>query len=187
MIDAVYDASVLFSASLRDLLINLAFEGVVRAHWSDEIPEEWIRSLLRKRPDLKRENLERTRRCMDRQVVGGLVTGYQNIVPTLLLPDPNDRHVLAVAIYTNSQYIVTNNLNNFPSQTLAPYKIEAVSPDNFVVRLIDSDAEGVLAAAEQHRSDLQRPPKTVDEYLATLKNQQLSKTVAFLRRHWNEI
>jgi len=47
MIDVVYDACALFSASQRDLLLDIAMVGLVRPHWSDEIHEEWIRSLLR--------------------------------------------------------------------------------------------------------------------------------------------
>ena len=187
MIDAVLDANVLFSASLRELLVNLALEEVMYAHWSDEIHEEWIRSLLRKRPDLKRERLERTRKCMDQHVNGGLVSGYESLIPTLQLPDPNDRHVLALAIHSKSQYIVTNNLGDFPKETLAPFKVEAVSPDEFIVQLIALDAEGVLTAAMHHRADLKNPSKTPDEYLATLEIQRLPKTVAFLREHRNEI
>jgi len=65
MIDVVYDACVLYSASLRDLLLNIARVRLVYPHWSQEIHEEWIHSLLRNRPDLSRESLERTRRQMD--------------------------------------------------------------------------------------------------------------------------
>lgn len=53
---AVYDACVLFSGSLRDLLMNLAVVQAVHAHWSDEIHEEWIRSVLRNRPNVRREH-----------------------------------------------------------------------------------------------------------------------------------
>jgi len=61
VIDVVYDACALHSASVRDLLLHIAEVGVVRPHWSNEIHEEWIGSLLRRRSDLNRESLERTR------------------------------------------------------------------------------------------------------------------------------
>lgn len=103
MIDVVYDACV----SLRDLLMNMAAEDVVRAHWTDEIQEEWIRNLLRNRPDLKRESLERTRRAMDETIECGLVCGYEALIETLQLPDPDDRHVLAAAIHVRAKWIIT--------------------------------------------------------------------------------
>jgi len=103
------------------------------------------------------------------------------------LPDPKDRHVLAVAIHTQSALIVTFNLKDFPQSVLQPYEIEAVLPDEFVVRLIQLAPRPVLQAARNHRSDLIRPPKTVDEYHATLEKQGLPKTVAFLREHRTDI
>jgi len=65
MIDVVYGACVLHSGSLRDLLLNIAEMGLIRPHWSNEIHDEWIGSLLRRRPDVRCESLDRTRHLMD--------------------------------------------------------------------------------------------------------------------------
>lgn len=183
VIDVVYDACALHSASVRDLLLHIAEVGVVRPHWSNEIHEEWIGSLLRRRSDLNRESLERTRRRMDEKYKNSLTEGCESLVPTLSLPDPNDRHVLAVAIHSRSSWIVTFNLRDFPRAVLQPYGIEAVSPDEFVLRLFQQFPRAVLQAANAHRLSLKRPPKTVGEYLATLEQQGLLKTVVFLREH----
>jgi len=42
MIDVVYDSCVLYSASLRDLLLNIARMRLVRPHWSNDIHEDEI-------------------------------------------------------------------------------------------------------------------------------------------------
>ncbi|MCL2306387.1 MAG: PIN domain-containing protein, partial [Planctomycetaceae bacterium] len=173
----------LFSASLRDFLLHLATKKLVVPFWSEEIQSEWVRSLLEKRPNLKRENLERTCRNMNIHFPFGLVRGYEPIIPTLTLPDPDDRHVLAVAIHASANYIVTNNLKDFPGTALKPHKIEALSPDAFVHQLIQKQPGLVLKAAKEHRTNLSRPPKTADAYIATLEEQKLPKTVAFLRKH----
>lgn len=183
MIDVVYDACV----SLRDLLMNMAAEDVVRAHWTDEIQEEWIRNLLRNRPDLKRESLERTRRAMDETIECGLVCGYEALIETLQLPDPDDRHVLAAAIHVRAKWIITFNLNDFPAENLVSYGVEAVSPDDFICRAKSIDLQGVLQAAQKHRLKLKRPSKNVDEYLQTLRRQKLIETVIFLGNHRDEI
>ena len=187
MIDVVYDACVLYSAALRDFLLDIAAVGLVYPHWSNYIHEEWMRSLLRNRPDVNRKSLERTRRRMDAKFKNSLTKGYEPLIPTLLLPDSNDRHVLAVAIYAKAQNIVTFNLGDFPKEILQPYGIEAVVPDEFMLRLIQTKPSRVLQAVRNHRLDLTRPPKTVVEYLATLKKQGLPKTVAFLREHETDI
>jgi hypothetical protein len=48
---AVYDACVLYPAPLRDLLMELALTDLFRARWSEKIHQEWIRSVLKNRPD----------------------------------------------------------------------------------------------------------------------------------------
>lgn len=65
---AILDACVLYPAPLRDLLLNLACLGLFRARWTSEIHEEWIRNLLRDRPDPTPSQLQRTRDLMDRIV-----------------------------------------------------------------------------------------------------------------------
>ena len=186
MIRAIYDACVLYPAALRDFLLSLAAPEFLSPFWSEEIRDEWIQSLLRKRPDLK-DRLERTCREMAFHFPDSLVRGYEPIISTLQLPDPNDRHVLAAAIHARAEYIVTFNLKDFPKASLQPYGIETVLPDEFVQRLIQTTPSRVLEAVKSHRLRLVHPPKTVDEYLATLEKQRLLKTVVFLREHASDI
>ncbi len=47
-----YDANVLYPADLRNFLMHLALTGVFRAKWSADVHEEWMRNLLKNRPDL---------------------------------------------------------------------------------------------------------------------------------------
>ena len=77
---AFLDASVLYPAPLRDLLLELAVSDFYRAKWSDAVHEEWIRALLRRRPELKATRLERTRRLMDAHVRDALVSGFEELV-----------------------------------------------------------------------------------------------------------
>ena len=179
---ALYDACVLYPAPLRDLLMHLAMTDLFRARWTDQIHDEWIRNVLANRPDLKRDQLERTRRLMNAHVLDCLVTGYENLIDGLALPDPNDRHVLAAAIRSGADVIVTYNLGDFPKQILDPVGIEAQHPDVFVARLFDLDAPAVCAAARRQRQSLKNPPKTVDEFFEILARQRLPQTVAKLQK-----
>ena len=178
---AFYDANVLYPAELRNLLMHLAVTGLFRAKWSADVHEEWISSLLKNRHDLTRDKLERTRMLMDKHAIDALVTGYEELIPGLQLPDPDDRHVLAAAIRGQANVIVTMNLRDFPSDVLAPFGIEAQHPDEFILHLLDLAPAAVVAAAESHRQSLKNPPKTVSEYLETLERQGLTQTVLVLR------
>jgi hypothetical protein len=129
---ALFDASVLYPATIRDILMQLAVADLFRAKWTADIHEEWMRSLLKDRPHFKRTDLERTRTLMDTAVRDCLVTGYQELIPSLTLPDSDDCHVLAAAITGRCDVIVTQNLKDFPEAALAPYGIEAQHPDEFL-------------------------------------------------------
>jgi hypothetical protein len=180
---ALYDASVLYSSDLRNLLMHLALTGLFRAKWSLDIHEEWISALLRNRPDLIREKLERTRMLMDQHATDALVTGYQELIPSLQLPDPNDRHVLAAAICASADVIVTFNTRDFPLDVTAAFGVEAQHPDEFVLHLLDLAPGVVATAAQDHRLSLKNPAKTVEEYLNTLEAQGLTQTVSVLREY----
>ena len=184
---AVLDACVLYSALLRDFLLRLAEGGLFEPFWSDEINDEWLRSLLRNRPELNPEKLKRTRRNMDTRFPDSLIRGHEPIIPTLSLPDQNDRHVLAVAIRAKAKHIVTFNLTDFPKSVLTPYQVEAILPDDFALHVIEYDTDAFIETIAKHRSALTRPPKTVNEYLTTLEKQGLPKTVAFLRKNRGSI
>jgi len=119
---------VLYPAPLRDLLMHLALTDLIRAKWTEAIHEEWIRSVLANRPDLTREKLERTRQLMNAHVRDCLVADYEDLIPLLTLPDADDRHVLAAAIRSNADVIVTFNLGDFPPEALTKWGIEAQHP-----------------------------------------------------------
>ena len=178
---AFFDANVLYPSGLRNFLMHLGLMGIFRAHWSAEIHEEWIRNLLKNRPDLTRDRLERTRQLMDKALPAAMVTGYEHLIKSLELPDPDDRHVLAAAIRCNASVIVTLNLEDFPSRALVNFSIEAHRPDDFVLMLLETFPDLVLEAARNHRVSLKNPAKTQDEYLAELEAQGLRKSVSALR------
>lgn len=177
----VYDACVLYPAPLRDLLMWLAVTDLFRAKWTNAIHEEWISNVLKDRSDLTRAKLERVRDLMNENVRDGLVEGYEHLIPCVELPDQNDRHVVAAAIHARADAIVTFNLKDFPSSALAPLRLEALHPDEFIRYQIDLGLAAVLEAVRRHRATLRNPPKTAAEYLETLERQSLPKTVAALR------
>ncbi len=155
---AFYDAIVLYPAELRNLLMHLALVGLFRAKWSAAVHEEWMSSLLEKRPDLDRAKLERTRALMDKPAEDALVTGYEDLIPGLQLPDADDRHVLAAALRGRADVIVTMNLRDFPAEVIAPFGIEVQHPDEFILHLLDLAPGVVVATAEDHRQGLKNPP-----------------------------
>ena len=178
----IYDACVLYPAPVRDLLMQLALTDLFKARWTDQIHEEWIEALLR-RNKYDRKILERTRDLMDTSVRDAKVSGYEELIDALVLPDPDDRHVLAAAIKAGANAIVTFNLKDFPSDVLSKYGIEAIHPDEFVYSQIDLAPAIACGAIKRQRESLKNPPKAKDEFLAILQKQQLPQTVSALRAY----
>ena len=174
---------MLYPAPLRDFLIELAAAGLFHARWTEEIHEEWTRNVLKDRTDLRAEQLERTRELMNRAVPDCLVANYGPLIEGLELPDPNDRHVLAAAIRSGSEAIVTFNLRDFPEPYLALFGIEALHPDKFIYHQFGSNAANVLIAAHRCRERLKNPPKSANEYLDILEKQGLPQSAGELRKY----
>src|SRR6266540_1897300 len=132
---AVYDACVLYPEFLRSFLVHLGVhgqrQGSLRVKWTGRIHEEWMRAVLRNRPDLERKQLLRTRRLMDQHIRGCRVRSYQRWEQRLSLPDENDRHVLAAALACVADMLVTFNTTDFPSDILRPFGVAVVTPDAF--------------------------------------------------------
>jgi hypothetical protein len=180
----IFDACVLYPASLRDLLLELSTEGIFLARWTEKIHEEWTSNLLKNAPPgspLTAEKLARTCALMNQAVPDCLVTGYERIIDSLELPDPDDRHVLAAAIRARASAIVTINLKDFPAEALAPFGIEAQHPDEFLIYQFDLAQDRALNAIKRLRARLRHPAKTADEYLDTLANLPLPLFVERLR------
>jgi predicted nucleic acid-binding protein len=177
----LYDACVLYPAPLRDFLIELATANLFQARWTNAIHDEWIRNLLINRPDLKLEQLQRTRQLMDRSVMDCMIKGYEHLIPAISLPDRDDRHIVAAAIHAKADTIVTLNLKDFPEAELSKYNLDAIHPDEFISRQFELNASSVVIAAQRCHGRLKNPPKSAEEYLDALLTQSLPKTVAALR------
>lgn len=160
--------------------MQLAGTDLFRARWTADIHDEWMRNVLAARPDLTHAQLERTRQLMDDTILDCLVENYQDLIPALNIPDPDDRHVLAAAIRAGAQVIVTYNRRDFPDTVLQQYGIEAQHPDVFIHHLLTLDAAKVVEACRKQRARLRNPPKTAEIYLDTLRKQGLAQTVGKL-------
>jgi len=155
--------------------------GIVRARWTERILDECFRAIKERRPELSDASLLRTRSLMNAAIRDSLVRGYEDLISGLTLPDEDDRHVLAAAVRSGAQVIVTSNLSDFPADVLIPFGIEAQSPDEFVLGLIDLSPGTLAALVTQQAADLKHPPQSRDQLLETLIANGLVRSVAKLR------
>lgn len=177
---AVLDACVLYPVPIRDLLLSLAAAELYKPKWSALIQEEWSRNLLANRPDLTAAQLERTSTMMNTAFPDADVEGYDVFIPTLTLPDPNDRHVLAAALRAQADVIVTTNLKDFPAAYIRTFDIEVQHPDEFIGNLIDLNPAKALEAFRRQVARLRNPPMEAAQVLNNLRNSSLLNTASRL-------
>lgn len=150
------DACALYPAPVRDLLLELSINELFYLKWSKRVLDEWIENLLLNRPDLSRERLQITVENMNKAILDGLVENFDALEKTLRLPDEGDNHVLAAAIKSKSNLIVTYNLKDFPQKYLATYEIEAIHPDQFFTKLFKMNKTSFVKASQACHKKLLR-------------------------------
>lgn len=140
-----------------------------------------MRNLLKQRPDLDETKLARTQALMNKTVRDSLVTGYEPLIESIVLPDPDDRHVVATAIMAGADALVTYNLKDFPEEVLSPHGIEAQHPDVFLTHALDLSTGVVCEAVKRCRKRNKNPKYSIGEYLGALEKRELNQFVSDLR------
>jgi predicted nucleic acid-binding protein len=186
-ISALLDSCVLYPARLRDLLLSLAAVDLFCPLWSEMIHEEWITKVLANRPDLTRAQLEAARSAMDHAFPAASIFGFERLIPTVSLPDPDDRHVLAAAIHARADLIVTVNLKDFPTAALSSQGIVAAHPDPFVDYLFDLDEPEAVDAVARMRGRLRAPSLSADDFIDSIAQVGMPLTASRLRNLSNRI
>lgn len=163
---AVLDASVLFPASLRDTLLWSAKADLYRVHITEDILEEVCRNLILKR-DVAPEKADYLAKTIREEFCDVTDTRYRLLVSAMPINE-KDRHVMAAAISSGAQVIVTQNLRHFPQRLLSPFNIDAQSADEFLVHLFHLDREMMAEVLLKQAGALRKPAKTVSDILNTL-------------------
>lgn len=127
---ALLDACVLAGALKRNLLLSLAGAELFRPRWSAEILDEMERAIAK--ITMGKADTAKQRSAMECAFPEACVTGYEIYIPLTDLPDENDRHVLAAAVRTYAQVLVTDNFRDFPMDRVSHFGIEIKSTDEFI-------------------------------------------------------
>src|ERR1035441_1613114 len=68
------------------------------------------------------------------------VNGYERLTASMT-NDPKDRHVLAAAVRSGAHAIITHNVRHFPPESVMPYDIDVLTPDDFLVHQFHLNSE----------------------------------------------
>ena len=179
---AVFDACVLYPFHTRNLLVQFAVDRLVDARWTDTIHDEWMRNLAANAPGVGMDRLERTRDLMKAALPTADVRGHEPLISGIVLPDPDDRHVVAAAIAGSASVIVTWNIFDFPKAELARHGLRRETPDQFAFNLYAAAPEAVLASVANARTNLRVSTPTAEVFASALVRQGMHDFAEVIRR-----
>ena len=127
------DACVLYPTVIRNLLLNVSDELRWDINWSARILEEWRRASAKTNLEAEAQ-AEAEITMLNVKYPKASVKNFERHISKLYLPDQNDLHVLAAAIESNTNIIVTLNLRDFPNSELVKYGVRSVHPDELLYK-----------------------------------------------------
>lgn len=175
---AVLDTNVVYPVIIRDLLFWFAHYDLFTPKWSTHIFDEWKRVMKEK--GVSEEEVNKRIEKASKAFPDALVHNYERLIKHLELPDENDRHVLAAAIKTNANLIVTNNIKDFPAEYLQSFGINAKTADDFLTDIIDLNQEQAVAAFNEMVLNKKNPKFDELEVLDQLRKVGLTDTANYL-------
>ncbi len=175
----VLDACVLYPPVLREILLGAVDAGLFEPLWSDRILEEWARATRKLGPvdeARARDAVARVRAAYP----AALIPPQPGLEARLHLPDENDIHVLATAIGSSADAILTFNAADFPRGPLVAEGVDRRDPDGFLWEMWSHHPDAMNAVLESVRAEAERRsggPTTLKSLLKRLRLNRLSKAV----------
>lgn len=170
---ALIDACVLVQASVRDTLLRLFERRLFLALWTDEIIEEVVRTLQNKLGRTPEQTNHLVSELRNHFPDAWVEQGYRELIPAMTNSE-KDRHVLAAAVKTPCEVIVTYNLRDFPNDSLKPFGITAKHPDEFLIDLYHLAPEIVVHELHEQGASL-RTPVGINQVPASLETCQCTQ------------
>ena len=174
----VLDTNIIYPIEIRDILFWFAFDELYTPKWSKHIFDEWINVMRRK--NVPEKEISKRIGWPSKIFPDAMVENYEKLIENLNLPDLKDRHVLAAAIKSNADIIITNNLKDFPKDYLETFGLEAKSADDFLTDTIDLNPEIAIISFRKLVINRKNPNLDAYQVLDGLRKNGLKNTANYL-------
>jgi hypothetical protein len=150
---------------LADTLLRLAAgPRLYLPKWTDRIMAEVSRN-LQENFGLNSEQTAYRETEIRKHFPEAWIEGYEDLIPSMTNSE-KDRHVLAAAVCSNSEVIVTYNHRDFPPTALLPYSITVLGPSSFLTTLYNINEKAVIQVLQEQAAAIN---KSVDYVLQRLR------------------
>jgi hypothetical protein len=169
----VLDTCVLAPMPAADFLLRLGEAGFFIPKWSNDILIE-LRGFLQSRGKTETQINHRIE-MMSLAFEDACISGYEDLVEGLNLPDKKDRHVLAAAIRGRADSIVSENIKDFPTSEVDKYGITIQNLDSFLVDQYQLSPSRFISTLKAQATKARRNPQQI---LQNLRASTLLQTLS---------
>lgn len=186
MIRTVIDACILAGTIRRHMVLLFAHEDLLEPVWSPRILQETQRAIPKtlKASDIDKEVLTAHAGTVCDLILESFPDALkqpQTITLPTPLPDPDDEHVLQLALSAGATVIVTENLRDFPKKALSGTGVRAVNTDHFLTELAEQSPDAAQRVMANLIQIIDKPVFDEAACLTRLKQvglKRLAKTLA---------
>lgn len=165
---ALLDACVLVPIVLADTLLRIAERELYRPLWSDRIVNEAKDAVAAIHPEITVDRIAKRFAAMDEAFEDAQIRGWERFEKRVILPDPDDRHVVAAALRGEANAIVTTNVRDYPADAVRPLSIEVVHPDEFLLDQLERAPRVVLEILREQAEHARNPHMPLIDLMARL-------------------
>ncbi|MEV6286619.1 PIN domain-containing protein [Kribbella sp. NPDC051770] len=164
---AFLDANVIRGQLTNDLLLSMAARDVFDPRWTQQVLDEMRRN---RPPGVPESKIDGRIDAMN-----GYFPRAMTDVPAGLEPemhaDAKDQHVLAGAVHSRSDVLVTENVKDFAPPSTGPHAMRVERLSEFLSRKLEENPDRVLAAIEDLVGRNRRDPRTILALIGKLVEQ----------------
>jgi predicted nucleic acid-binding protein len=146
----------------------VAERGLYRPLWSEQLLAEARDAIWEIHPTIDEARIGSRFELMDETFEDACIDPHPDVEIEFVLPDPDDRHVVATAVVGRADAIVTMNVRDFPADAMDPLAIEIVHPDDFLLNQLDLAPRVILDVIVEQAAHATPPPLTPIDLVARL-------------------
>lgn len=166
---AFLDANVIRGQQTNDILLSLADNQVFEPRWTQQVIDEMRRN---RPPGLSEKAIDRRITMMNAAFEDAMTEAPPQELQDQMQADPKDKHVLAGAVASESDVLVTDNLKDFDPPSSGPHAMRVEGLNQFLSRKLEEDPERVQEGLQDMLRRSRRDPRTMSALIDTMAEGQ---------------
>lgn len=177
---AVLDTCILAKSTPRGILFEAANRGLFQPLWSERTLGELKDYYIKRRntpPPRAQQYVDQIRRLFPEAEVRAT-----HVPGAPMAYDPGDQHVVNAALIKGAEFLVTDNIRDFPVPELKLRGVQVVTCDEFLMELMQDGGEEMVTILFFYADYGIVPPENVLTIVERLKHSDLPVFAESLRR-----